>query len=687
MVGDAVGGPGKLNNERVFMQFNCLTCALFLSMPLAAFAAPKSGIDQSNFDNSVRIQDDIYTAVNGGWEKKTEIPADRTTWGAFSELRDLSELRVRGIVEAAAGHKDASARQIAAFYGAFMDEARAEKLGNKALKPLLTKLDAIKDKPALIKAFGSLQSLGVNLPVRLGVDQDAKESTRYLLQVAQGGLGLPDRDYYTEQDPRFVKARDAYKTYLVTLFTLNGTQGDAATQRADRVIELEAKLAKAQWSKVENRNPQKTYNKFDRVALKTLTPTLDWVALLHAAEADKAQDLNVVQPSYMQALAGLIDSEAIAVWQDYLQVRTTDHFAPFLSKAYVDASFAFHDQALTGSKELRPRWKRGVELVENNLGEAIGKQYVAQYFPQTAKVKMEALVGNLMKAYAQSIDQLGWMSPATKAKAQEKLASYAIKIGYPSKWRDFSALKVKPDDLVGNVVAGTQFNYRFDLAHLGKPIDRTEWGMTPQTVNAYYNPSMNEIVFPAAILQPPFFDAEAEDAVNYGGIGAVIGHEISHGFDDTGSQFDAQGNLKSWWIDADRQAFTGLTERLVNQYNSYQPIAARFVNGKLTLGENIADVSGMQIAFKAYKLSLNGKAAEVLDGFTGDQRFFIGFSQIWRNKTRDERTLQLLTIDPHSPSRFRPIGAAVNSDAFESAFGVKEGDGMYKSPEDRIRIW
>ena len=669
------------------MRLNRLAFALALALPMLAFADPKSGINTANFDSSIRIQDDVYTAVNGGWEKKTEIPADRTSWGAFNELRDLSEQRVRGIIDKAAKQKDASSRQIATFYATFMDETRANALGVKPLQPLLAKIAGIKDKSDLVKALGSLQLSRVNLPIRLGVEQDAKKSTRYLLQASQGGLGLPDRDYYTEQDARFASARDAYKGYLVVLLTLNGSTVEAAAQRADTVIALEAKLAKAQWSKVENRNPEKTYNKLDRKGLAQLTPNFDWTALLHAAEAQKASDLNVAQPTYVQALAGLLEAEPIAVWQDYLELRLTDQFAPYLSQPFVDAHFAFNDKALTGAKELRPRWKRGVELVESNLGEAIGKQYVAQYFPASAKLKMETLVGNLMKAYGQSIDKLGWMSPATKVKAQEKLASYVVKIGYPSKWRDYSALIVKANDLVGNVVSGAQFDYRFDMSHLGKPIDRSEWGMTPQTVNAYYNPSMNEIVFPAAILQPPFFDAEADDAVNYGGIGAVIGHEISHGFDDQGSQFDAQGNLKSWWVDADRLAFTGLTERLVNQYNGYQPIAGRFVNGKLTLGENIADVSGLQIAYKAYQLSLNGKAAMLLDGFTGDQRFFIGFSQVWRNKTRDERSLQLLTVDPHSPARFRPIGAIVNSDGFIAAFGVKPSDGMYRPAEDRIRIW
>lgn len=670
------------------MQLNRLAIALALALPLTAFAAPKSGIDKANFDPSVRIQDNLFLAVNGTWVKNTEIPADKTNWGAFNQLRDLSEQRVKTIVESAATRKDdAIAKQIADFYASFMDEARADKLGIAPIKPLLADIAKINDKAALVKAFGSLQMQGVSVPMRSGVGQDAKESTRYIFEIMQGGLGLPDRDYYLEQDPRFVAAREAYVRYLSTLLQLDGETEANASKIAQSQLEFETKLAKVQWTKVENRNPEKLYNKFDRKGLKELTPGFDWDALLSAAEADKATDVIIAQPSFFKALAGMVSSEPIGVWRDYLRLRALDTFAPMLSKPFVEAHFTLHSKTLEGAKENRPRWKRGVALVEGAVGESLGQLYVKEYFPAESKKKMEVLVGNLMKAYSQSIDKLGWMSPATKVRAQEKLASYAVKIGYPNRWRDYSGLVVKTDDLVGNVIRSNQLDRRYELNHLGKPIDREEWGMTPQTVNAYYNPLMNEIVFPAAILQPPFFDATADDAVNYGGIGAVIGHEISHGFDDQGSQFDAQGNLKNWWKDEDKKAFSGLTERLVNQYNAYQPLAGRFVNGKLTLGENIADLSGLQIAYKAYQISLNGKPAESIDGFTGDQRFFIGFAQVWRSKSRDERTLQLLTIDPHSPGNIRPVGAAVNSDAFVAAFGVKPGDGMFKPEAERIRIW
>ncbi len=669
------------------MQLKRLARALALALPMAAFAAPKSGIELGNFNPAVRIQDDLYAAVNGGWEARTEIPADRTSWGAFHELRDLSEQRVRGLIEQAAQEDSPSARQIAAFYQSFMDEAAIEQAGSRPLQPLLDEIARLRSPAELAAAIGRLQALGLNLPVRLAVWADAKDASRYLLQLRQGGLGLPDRDYYLEKDARFVAARAAYRDYLRELFALQGVSPAAAAKRSNAILALETKLARLQWSAVQNRDPAKTYNKLNLAGLNKLSNKIDWSALLASAEASQAREVNVAQPSYVQGLAQLLHSQPMAVWRDYLQLRAFDSYAPLLPQAYVTAHFTFHDKTLTGAKDLRPRWKRGVEQVEAYLGEAVGQQYVAKYFPPAAKQKMDELVGNLIKAYAQSIDKLAWMSPATKAAAQQKLANYRVKIGYPSKWRDYSALSVKADDLVGNVQRGRAFEYRYDLAKLGQPIDREEWGMTPQTVNAYYNPSLNEIVFPAAILQAPFFDAEADDAVNYGGIGAVIGHEISHGFDDQGSQFDGQGNLRNWWQDSDRQAFGNLTEKLIAQYERYQPVTGRFVNGRLTLGENIADLSGLQIAYKAYQLSLNGQPAPKLDGFSGEQRFFIGFAQVWRNKTRAERTLQLLTIDPHSPSSLRPVGAAVNSDGFMQAFEVQAGDGMYKPAEERIRIW
>ncbi|GAB3252811.1 M13 family metallopeptidase [Chitinimonas naiadis] len=669
------------------MQFKHLALAIALALPFPALAIT-SGIDKSHFDPSVRFQDNLYLAVNGAWVKTAEIPADRTWSGAFSDLRDLSEARVREIIEQAAGKAatDPEARRIADFYQSFMDEAAVEQAGLAPLQAKLDQLAKIADAAALTVELGKLQRLGVSLPFNIAVSVDAKDSSRYLLDVGQNGLGLPNRDYYLQKDARMVKARAAYVDYLVTLYKLAGNDAAAAKKKAAAVMALETKLAKVQWSAVQNRDPEKTYNKLDIAGLNKTADKFDWQAFLTATESG-ATEVNLNQPSYATGAAKLIAAEPVAVWRDYLAARTLDRYAPVLPKAFVEAHFRFHEQAISGAKEIKPRWKRGVALIESNLGEDVGKQYVARYFPAEAKAKMDTLVGNLIKAYAQSIDKLAWMSPATKTQAQDKLAKYAVKIGYPTQWRDYSGLEVKAGDLIGNFGRGAEFAYRFDIGHLGKPVDRSEWGMTPQTVNAYYNPSMNEIVFPAAILQPPFFDANADDAVNYGGIGAVIGHEISHGFDDQGSRFDGNGNMREWWQDPDRKAFSGLTARLVSQYNGYSPIQGRFVNGQLTLGENIADLSGLQIAYKAYHLSLEGKDAPTLDGFSGDQRFFIGFAQVWREKVREQARLQWLVVDPHSPSNFRAVGAAVNSDAFHAAFGTKQGDGMFKPESERIRIW
>lgn len=668
---------------RLFM----LATALMVFGP-AAVSEPTSGIIKANFDTSVRIQDNLYLAVNGAWQKSVEIPADRTRWGTFPELRDLSEKRVRDIVNSAeidAG-VDPSAKRIADFYRSFMDAEAVEKGGIAPLRPLLQEVMAVVDPPGLAKEFGRLQRLGVNVPFNVAVVIDARNSSNYILNISQSGLGLPDRDYYLQSDVRMVKARDAYTEYLGTLFRLYGDTDAVAKQKAAGVVALEYALAQIQWSRVERRDPVKNYNKLDVAALVEIAPEFDWAIFLDTS-AGKIDKFNVGQPSYAVSAARLIRQTDIAVWRDYLAVRLLDRFAPVLPQSFVDAHFLFHEKALAGASEQKPRWKRGVALLESNLGDDIGKRYVARYFPAAAKKRMDELVRTIFKAYAQSIDTLLWMSPATKAQAKDKLAKYSVKIGYPQTWRDYSTLDIQSGDLFGNFYRGAEFAYHQEMNRLGTPIDRTQWRMTPQTVNAYYNASTNEIVFPAAILQAPFFDPAADDAVNYGAIGAVIGHEISHGFDDRGSQFDGDGNLRTWWQETDRQAFTGLTSRLVEQFDAYSPIAGRQVNGRLTLGENIADLSGLQVAHKAYRMSLSGQAAPVIDGFTGDQRFFIGYAQIWRGKARDEYVLQGLVSDSHSPSEFRTIGAVMNSDAFHEAFDVKPGDRMFKPKSERIGIW
>ncbi|HJV06744.1 MAG TPA: M13 family metallopeptidase [Chromobacteriaceae bacterium] len=653
----------------------------------AAQADTPSGIGKEGFDPTVRPQDDIYHAVNGGWIKQTVLPPEEAHIGAFKTLYDLNQLRSRQIIENAAAHPadSAEAQKIGDLYHSFMDEARIERLGLTPLQPQLARIAALRNKAQLVALLGQWQSEPLETPLGLYVEPDAKNSRATLAGVYQSGLAMPDRDYYLEKDARFEHARQAYLRYLTALF--RQAQFSHPAQRAQTVFQLERQLAQLQWSKVDNRDPQKTYNKLTLAQLAQLAPGIDWPSFFAQAGVPQLAELNVAQPGYVSALAKLINSQPLASWQDYLTSRLLDGYAPYLNKAMVTARFEFYGKALAGTQQQRPRWKRAVATVEDSLGEAIGKLYVQHYFPPAAKARMLQLVDNLMAAYRQSIDTLSWMSPATRAAAQRKLSQYTLKIGYPDKWKDYSSLTISANDLVGNIQHASAFRYREMIKKLGKPVDRSEWGMTPQTVNAYYNPTLNEIVFPAAILQPPFFDMQADDAANYGGIGAVIGHEISHGFDDQGSQFDGDGNLNNWWTAEDRARFQALTAKLVAQYNGYEALPGKHINGQLTLGENIADNAGLQIAYKAYQLSLAGKPAPVIDGMTGDQRFFYGFAQVWRSKTRDAALLSQLVSDPHSPEPFRAIGASANSDAFFRAFDVHPGDRMYKAPADRIRLW
>ena len=663
---------------------------LFLSLclPLVAFAESRSGLDVSHFDHSIQFQDDLFMAANGAWLRTAEIPDDKSSWGIDEELNEQSLERVRELSSRALldNPGDVDAQRLSDFYASYMDEAMVEKLGTNPLKPELDEIALLQSPQAVVGEFGKLQIIGVQSPLAFSVAADAKDSVHYALYVSQAGLGLPNRDYYLDKDARFVHARKAYLAYLARLFELNGQVGVA--QRARAILVLETRLAKVQWTEAKNRDDKATYNKFNRQQLAQLGKNFSWTGLLFGADvADTVSTLVLQQPSYAKALVNIVNTTPVSVWRDYLIAHLYDTFARALPEPFVKASYAFHEQELSGLKAQVPRWKRAVQAINDNLGEAAGRLYVAKYFPPQSKARMDSLVRNLMTVYAQSIDQLSWMSPATKARAHEKLDNYGIKIGYPGKWRDYNALVIKVDDLIGNLKRGAAFEYRRNIMRIGSEVDRTEWTMTPQTVNAYYDPQMNEIVFPAAILQPPYFDPDADDAANYGATGATIGHEISHGFDDQGSLYDKFGNMNNWWKPADHAAFTRLTSRLVSQYKRYQPIPGRHVDGQLTLGENIADVSGLQIAFKAYQLALNGQPAPVMDGLTGNQRFFISYAQSWNTKRREAWALQLLATDPHSPEKFRTNGAAENCDGFHDAFATKPGDGMYKAPEARIRIW
>ncbi|MGV7211110.1 M13 family metallopeptidase [Oxalobacteraceae bacterium A2-2] len=650
---------------------------------------PTSGIAVEYIDPAVRAQDDFFTHLNGKWLATTEIPADKSSWGSFAKLRDDIQPQLRAIIEGAASNpgKSPDAQRIGDFYASFMNEPLLEQLGLAPLNSELAKVAAIQDKSAFPALIAHFNRSGFGAPYAIGIHQDNKDSTKYVADLFQAGLGLPDRDYYLKKDD--AKMADALAKYEVHVANILKLAGDAnAAANAKAVVALETEIAKLQWTKVELRDPIKAYNKVEINKLSEVAPGYDWNTYLKdAGVAGKASYLIVSQPSYLKGLTALINSAPLESWKAYFQWQVLHASAPYLSKVFVDENFAFYGTVLSGVTEMRPRWKRGVTVTEGALGEAVGKLYVEEHFPADRKARMEALVKNLLASYKTSIDKLDWMSPATKKQAQAKLAKFTTKIGYPNKWRDYSALQVSKDDLIGNVLRSNAFDYNKEINKLGKPIDRDEWGMTPQTVNAYYNPEMNEIVFPAAILQSPFFDANADDAVNYGAIGGVIGHEISHGFDDQGAQYDGDGNLRDWWTASDHKNFKAKTQMLVNQYNQFSPLPGYNVNGELTLGENIADNSGVAIAYKAYKLSLKGKKAPVIDGLTGDQRFFMGFAQVWRMKMREPQQIVQIKTDPHSPGQFRANGTMRNQPGFYDAFGVKPGDKMYLAPKDRVIIW
>lgn len=649
-----------------------------------------SGLDLQWVDKSVRPQDDFFQFMSGKWLSSTEIPADRARFGSFDQLRDLSEQRSHEIILALAANNKLAAgsnqQKIADLYSSFMDEARAETLDSKPLDAEFARIDAVNKKSDLPVLMAQLAKLGVSLPLQGFVSQDAKDSSRYAVYVSQGGLGLPDRDYYLKDDAKFKGFRDAYLKHIETMLTMSGAK--EADKTAAAIMTLETEIAKIQWSKVENRNPVKTYNKVELTKLSELLPDFDWTAYFATAGTGGKMDYVVVrQPGFVSGLGKVMESTSLETFKAYFKWQLLNAYAPFLSKRFVDQDFAFSSVTLRGIPTNQPRWKRGVARVEESLSEALGQLYVEKHFPAESKARMQALVNNLMLAYKQSIETLPWMGADTKKEALAKLAKFTPKIGYPDKWRDYSKLVIAKDDLVGNIMRGREVANQRQLAKLGKPVDRSEWGMSPQTVNAYYNSRQNEIVFPAAILQPPFFNAKADDAVNYGGIGAVIGHEISHGFDDSGSQSDGDGNLRDWWTKDDKENFTKITGALVAQYNAYSPLAGYNVNGALTLGENIADNSGLSIAYKAYQISLDGKPAPKLDGYTGNQRVFMGWAQVWRGKARDAETIRLISTDPHSPSAARGNVPLTNLPEFYSAFDVKSGDKMFVAPEKRITIW
>ena len=656
------------------------------------------GIDTTQFDPSIRPHDDLFRHVNGPWLESAVIPADRATAGAFLELHDVAEAKIRAIVEAAwtgsadLGPDDEDQRKIGDLYASFMDDDRIEELGATPLAPELATVDAITSIGGFVDALGELERSGVGSVFGMYIAPDDGNPDRYVTYLMQSGLGLPDESYYRDDD--FAPIRETYVEHIATMFDLAGI--DNAQDRADHVFALETKIAGFHWDRVTCRDAQKAYNPKTHNQLRQLTTAFDWDSWASHAQLPESVLVDVVvgQPSYFEGLNTLLTEDELESWKDWLRSKVIHGAAAYLSSAFVDANFAFYGKILSGTDELRPRWKRGVGFVEGAMGEALGKIYVRTEFPASSKARMDELIANLIEAYRQSITALSWMGEDTKRQALDKLDLFTPKIGHPDNWRDYSTLKTDRGDVLGNARRALGFAIDREIAKIGSPIDRDEWYMTPQTVNAYYNSSMNEIVFPAAILQPPFFHAEADDAVNYGAIGAVIGHEIGHGFDDQGSHYDGTGALRNWWTDEDRESFEKLTGALIAQYNELSPAGAggHTINGELTIGENIGDLGGLGIAYKAFKLSRNSCAesqshAPKIDELTADQRFFISWAQAWQGKVRDQEVMRRLTTDPHSPPEFRCNQVVRNIDAFYDAFAVSKGDALWLDPGERVAIW
>ena len=645
-----------------------------------------SGIPTDELDPGIRPQDDLFRHVNGRWLDQTEIPADRARYGTFLVLAEAAEKAVREIVEESASAPEGTEeRKFGDLYASFMDAGRAERLGAEPIGELLAAARAVDSIPELLQTLGALERHGIGSLYQLFVDTDPGNPQRYLVFFEQAAISLPDESYYREE--RFAAVRDAYAGHLRRMFELAG-QPDAE-QAAKRVFELETAVAGHHWDNVACRDSEKTYNLFTWDDALAAGPDLrGWLAAMDPP-AGAFDEVVLRQPSFSAGLTSLLTEEHLPAWRDWLCWQVIHGAAPYLSEAVVAENFDFYGRTLSGTPELRERWKRGVSLVQGAMGEAVGRAYVARHFPPEAKERMDVLVANLREAYRQSIEQLDWMGPDTRRRALAKLEKFTPKIGYPVRWRDYSRLEVDPADLMANVRAAHAFEFDRQMGKIGRPIDRDEWLMTPQTVNAYYNPGMNEIVFPAAILQDPFFVPGRDDAANYGAIGAVIGHEIGHGFDDQGSKYDGDGKLTDWWTAADRQAFEARTRTLIEQYNALAPRQTpdQHVNGALTIGENIGDLGGLGIAWKAYQVSLGGQEPPVIDGLTGAQRFFMSWARGWRQKSRDEEVIRLLAIDPHSPNEFRCNQIVRNLDEFYDAFGVGPDDASWLDPADRVRIW
>ncbi len=647
-----------------------------------------SGVILKNMDTLVKPGDNFTKYVNGTWETNTEIPKDKSSYSAGHIIDDKAIEDVRNIIEESAKGKfteGSNEQKIGDYYQSFIDMKVRDAKGITPIAAELKAIENIKNYNDLAAYFGQANKRGTRTPLSIGIIEDFKDPTKYMLYTWQSGIGLPEREYYFQKDAKSGEIRSKYQKHIATMLTLAGITD--AEKKSASIMALETKIAGSHMKKEQTRVLTGLYNKYAVKDLATLTPGFDWNAMLTNANIKGQDSIVVTQVDFTKAFGNIVKSTPIDTWKAYLQWSLVDDAATSLTTKLDEEDFKFYGTVLNGQPEQKPLWKRAVQSVNANLGEIVGEVYVKKHFSPEAKKRMETMVDNLLKAYEESIKNLDWMTEETKKEALKKLSLFTPKIGYPDKWRDYSKLKIVKGDLYGNQLRSTEFEYNRQLAKLGKPVDRNEWGMTPQTVNAYYNPTLNEIVFPAAILQPPFFDMNADDAVNYGGIGAVIGHEIGHGFDDQGSTFDGEGVMRNWWKPADLEAFQKRTSALVSQYNEFSVFPDLKVNGAFTLGENIGDLGGLTIALKAYKMSLKGKKAPVMDGFTGDQRVFIGWAQVWMNKDREESLRNQVASDPHSPAEFRVNGIVRNIPEWYEAFNVKPGDALYLAPEKRVQIW
>ena len=680
----------KYNYKKLLVS---IVAMVALSASYSSFAQTKAKIfiDPANMDKSVKPGDDFYTYAGGTWVKNNPVPAKETRWGSFNQLRDFNVNAVKKVLETAVADKKAAAgsvtKRVADFYSAGMDSVTIEKRGFAPVSPLLKEVNAINSKTGVQKMMARLRVSGAASPLYgFSVGQDRKNVEVMIPQLSQGGTTLPDRDYYLKNDGRNPQIQEAYKKYISKLFTLTGSSAVDAEQKALTVFALEKQLAAAQMSRVEMRDPYKTYNKFQLEELSKTTSGINWREVLADLKIKREDTILVNNPTFFKEVAGMLNTVSVQDWKTYLQWNILKAAAPYLSSSFVDATFAF-TQVVSGQRTQTPRWERTSLLTDGSVGELLGQLYVKEYFKPEAKVRMTELVSNLRKAFAVRINKLDWMSPATKIKALAKLTAFRPKIGYPDKWKNYDGLVINRNTYFENIKNVGERSYNYMINQLGKPVDRERWGMTPPTVNAYYNATLNEIVFPAGILQLPFFDSKADDALNYGGIGAVIGHEMSHGFDDNGSKYDADGTLRNWWTEEDRTKFDAKTKTLSKQYDDYTVLDTIHVNGKLTLGENIGDLGGLNVAYEAFKMTPQGKSSATIDGFTPDQRFFLAWAQVWRGNILPQTEAQLIITDTHSPNQFRTIGTPVNMDAWYNAFNIKEGDKLFKKPEDRIRIW